>query len=101
MLRDCAIGLVTGPNRSSPLGAIKESNFDKVFGVNAKGTLFTVQKALPPMRAGSTIILNAPMAGSKACLPSVSKSKSKLLARPRRVRLPALGQWSCANARWA
>jgi|HubBroStandDraft_6_1064221.scaffolds.fasta_scaffold407152_2 NAD(P)-dependent dehydrogenase (short-subunit alcohol dehydrogenase family) len=71
MLRDCAIGLVTGPNRSSPLGAIKESNFDKVFGVNAKGTLFTVQKALPPMRAESTIILNAPMAGSKG-VPALS-----------------------------
>src|ERR1700722_15102553 len=32
-----------------PLGKISEASFDKVFGVNVKGTLFTVQKALPLM----------------------------------------------------
>ncbi|HWD67494.1 MAG TPA: SDR family NAD(P)-dependent oxidoreductase, partial [Caulobacteraceae bacterium] len=40
-----------------PLGKISEASFDKVFDVNVKGTLFTVQKALPLMRAGGSIIL--------------------------------------------
>jgi NAD(P)-dependent dehydrogenase (short-subunit alcohol dehydrogenase family) len=39
----------------SPLRAISEEQFDKVFDVNVKGTLFTVQKALPLMRSGSSI----------------------------------------------
>src|SRR5580693_4714587 len=40
-----------------PLGKISEASFDKVFGVNVKGTLFTVQKALPLMQPGGSIIL--------------------------------------------
>jgi NAD(P)-dependent dehydrogenase (short-subunit alcohol dehydrogenase family) len=48
----------------SPLGAITEEQFDKVFDVNVKGTLFTVQKALPLMRSGGSIILNASTTGS-------------------------------------
>jgi NAD(P)-dependent dehydrogenase (short-subunit alcohol dehydrogenase family) len=36
---------------------ISEESFDTVFGVNVKGTLFTVQKALPLMKAGGSIIL--------------------------------------------
>src|SRR5579871_328631 len=35
-----------------PLGEITEAQFDKYFGINVKGTLFTVQKALPLMAAG-------------------------------------------------
>jgi NAD(P)-dependent dehydrogenase (short-subunit alcohol dehydrogenase family) len=48
----------------SPLGAISEEQFDKVFGVNVKGTLFTVQKLLPLMRAGGSIILTGSTTGS-------------------------------------
>ncbi|CAN5209640.1 SDR family oxidoreductase [soil metagenome] len=48
----------------APLGAITEADFDHVFGVNAKGTLFTVQKALPLMKAGGSIILNGSTTGS-------------------------------------
>ena len=40
-----------------PLGKITESSFDLVFGVNVKGTVFTVQKGLPLMRDGGSIIL--------------------------------------------
>jgi hypothetical protein len=46
-----------GIGNMSPLGAISQEQFDKVFDVNVKGTLFTVQKALPLMRAGRSIIL--------------------------------------------
>jgi NAD(P)-dependent dehydrogenase (short-subunit alcohol dehydrogenase family) len=47
-----------GIGTRGPLGAITEEQFDKVFDVNVKGTLFTVQKALPLMRSGGSIILN-------------------------------------------
>jgi NAD(P)-dependent dehydrogenase (short-subunit alcohol dehydrogenase family) len=46
-----------------PLGHISEQSFDKVFGVNVKGTLFTVQKALPLMGSGGSIILTGSIAG--------------------------------------
>ncbi len=42
-----------------PLGAISEEHFDKTFDTNVKGMLFTVQKALPLLQDGSSIILNA------------------------------------------
>ncbi|MBB5942390.1 SDR family oxidoreductase [Xanthomonas sp. 3307] len=47
-----------------PLGAITEESFDRTFGINVKGTLFTVQKALPLMRAGGSVILTGSTAGS-------------------------------------
>lgn len=42
-----------------PVTAVSEAHFDKVFGLNVKGLLFTVQKALPLLRDGGSIILNA------------------------------------------
>jgi NAD(P)-dependent dehydrogenase (short-subunit alcohol dehydrogenase family) len=49
-----------------PLEAIAEAQFDKMFSVNVKGLLFTVQKALPLFRDGGSIILTASTAASKA-----------------------------------
>ncbi|HEY9657474.1 MAG TPA: SDR family oxidoreductase [Allocoleopsis sp.] len=43
----------------APLGAITEEDFDKTFNTNVKGVLFTVQKALPLLPDGASIILNA------------------------------------------
>ncbi|WP_437815695.1 SDR family NAD(P)-dependent oxidoreductase [Sorangium sp. So ce1078] len=40
-----------------PLGNITEEHFDKTFGTNVKGVLFTVQKALPLLGPGASIIL--------------------------------------------
>ncbi|MGL4619042.1 MAG: glucose 1-dehydrogenase [Chroococcidiopsis sp.] len=42
-----------------PLGAITEEHFDKLFNINVKGLLFTVQKALPLLPERASIILNA------------------------------------------
>ena len=47
------------------LGAFTEEHFDKIFGVNVKGTLFTVQKALPLLNDGGSIIINGSVASSK------------------------------------
>jgi len=48
-----------------PLGAITEEHFDRTFNSNVKGLLFTVQKALPLLSEGASIILNASIASSK------------------------------------
>ncbi|HWJ93584.1 MAG TPA: glucose 1-dehydrogenase [Telluria sp.] len=42
-----------------PLGAITEEHFDRIFGTNVRGVLFTVQKALPLLRDGGAIVLTA------------------------------------------
>lgn len=47
-----------------PIGAVTEASFDLIFGVNVKGTLFTVQKALPLMKSGGSIILTGSTTGS-------------------------------------
>src|SRR6202795_3258556 len=47
-----------------PLGKITVSSFDLVFGVNVKGSIFTVQKGLPLMREEGSIILTGSTTGS-------------------------------------
>lgn len=48
-----------------PIGSITEENYDKTFDTNVKGTLFTVQKALPLLRDGASVIMNGSIAGVK------------------------------------
>jgi NAD(P)-dependent dehydrogenase (short-subunit alcohol dehydrogenase family) len=57
--------------RYAALGAISEEFFDSIFDTNVKGVLFTVQKALPLLPNGASIILSASMVGSKG-LPAYS-----------------------------
>jgi NAD(P)-dependent dehydrogenase (short-subunit alcohol dehydrogenase family) len=54
-----------GAAEFAPLGKITEEHFDKLFGIDVKGTLFTVQKALPLMNDGGSIILNGSVASVK------------------------------------
>src|SRR6202163_276891 len=54
-----------GVAEMAPLGSITEEHFDKLFDINVKGTLFTVQKALPVLNDGGSIILTGSVAGSK------------------------------------
>ena len=53
-----------GGGAIAPLGQITEEHFDKTFDTNVRGLLFTVQKALPLMPKGASIILNASTAGT-------------------------------------
>jgi NAD(P)-dependent dehydrogenase (short-subunit alcohol dehydrogenase family) len=81
-----------------PLGQITEARFDKTFGVNVKGTLFTVQKALPLMPDGAAIVMNCSMvsikgvpafgvyAASKAALRSFARTWSVDL-KDRKIRV--------------
>lgn len=54
-----------GLGEFAPLGKITEEHFDKIFRVNVRGTLFTVQKALPLMPDGAAIIVNASIVSIK------------------------------------
>jgi NAD(P)-dependent dehydrogenase (short-subunit alcohol dehydrogenase family) len=48
-----------GGGSFAPLGAISEAHFDETFDTNVKGTLFTVQKALPLLRDGGAVVLTS------------------------------------------
>ena len=54
-----------GGAQFAPLGQITEEQYDSLFNINVKGLLFTVQKALPLMPDGASIILNASIVASK------------------------------------
>ncbi|HTT24614.1 MAG TPA: glucose 1-dehydrogenase [Candidatus Sulfotelmatobacter sp.] len=60
-----------GGGSFAPLGTITEELYEQTFNTNVKGVLFTVQKALPLIPDGGSIILNASVAGQKG-LPAFS-----------------------------
>lgn len=70
---------------SAPLGSITESQFDKIFNVNVRGLVFTVQKALPLFQNGGSIILAASVGASKGTpalsLYNASKAAIRSFAR--------------------
>jgi NAD(P)-dependent dehydrogenase (short-subunit alcohol dehydrogenase family) len=76
-----------------PLGSITEEHFDKTFNVNVRGTLFTVQKALPLMRDGGSIIMTGSIAGVKGfpglSVYSATKAAVRSFARTWTVELKA------------
>jgi len=69
----------------APIGSISEQHFDHTFDTNVKGTLFTVQKALPLVPDGGSIIMTASTAGSTAMpafsVYSASKAAIRSFAR--------------------
>jgi len=54
-----------GTQTSGAIGAIDPADLQRVFDINVRGTLLTVQKALPLMQAGGSIILTSSVAASK------------------------------------
>lgn len=64
-----------------PLGAITEEHFDRIFGTNVRGVLFTVQKALPLLVNGSSIILTASTVSVKGTANFSVYSASKAAVR--------------------
>ncbi|BBY67215.1 SDR family NAD(P)-dependent oxidoreductase [Mycolicibacterium helvum] len=94
-----------GTGAQSPLGEITEEDFDAAFSLNARGTLFAVQKALPLFNDGGSIFMtgsNASLrgypnwsvyAGSKAVLPAYARVwVSELRDRKIRVNVLTPGQ---------
>jgi NAD(P)-dependent dehydrogenase (short-subunit alcohol dehydrogenase family) len=68
-----------GTGELAPIGSITEEQFDKTFGLNVRGTLFTVQKALPLFSDGGSIIMNGSMASVKG-FPALSVYNSSKAA---------------------
>ncbi len=70
-----------GVAESAPLGEITEDHFDRHFGINVKGALFTVQKALPLLVDGASVILTGSIVGSKGVATDSVYSATKAALR--------------------
>src|SRR5881396_184877 len=70
-----------GAAKFASFGQITEDLFDSIFSTNVKGLLFTVQKALPLMPDGASIILNASIVGSKGLAANSVYSATKAAVR--------------------
>src|SRR5213593_2252409 len=70
-----------GIAKYAPLGTITEELYDSIFDINVKGLLFTVQKALPLMPDGASIILNASIVASKGLSSNSVYSATKAAVR--------------------
>lgn len=84
-----------------PIEAVTEAHYDQQFDINVKGTVFTVQKALPLLPDGAAIIVMASIVGSKgtagSSIYSATKAAIRSLARTwttdlkaRRIRVNAI-----------
>ena len=93
------------------LSEITEEHYDRTFASNVKGTLFTVQKALPLLRDGASVILTGSTAGNTGVpslsVYSASKSAIRNFARswiqelaPRRIRVNVLVPGATATPGW-
>ena len=65
----------------APVGKITEELYDEIFNVNVRGVLFTVQKSLPLLPDGASIILNASIVASKGLSANSVYSASKAAVR--------------------
>jgi NAD(P)-dependent dehydrogenase (short-subunit alcohol dehydrogenase family) len=65
----------------APLGTITEEFYESIFDINVKGVLFTVQKALPLLRDGGSIVLNASIVASKGFSSNSVYSATKAAVR--------------------
>jgi NAD(P)-dependent dehydrogenase (short-subunit alcohol dehydrogenase family) len=70
-----------GVARFAPFGKITEELYDSIFNINVKGMLFTVQKALPLLPEGASIILNASIVASKGLAANSVYSATKAAVR--------------------
>ena len=70
-----------GVAKYAPIGKITEELFDSIFNTNVKGLLFTVQKALPLLPDGASIILNASIVASKGLSSNSVYSATKAAVR--------------------
>jgi NAD(P)-dependent dehydrogenase (short-subunit alcohol dehydrogenase family) len=100
-----------GGGEFTSLQDITEEHYERTFSINVKGTLFTVQKALPLLRDGASVILTGSTAAvtgipafsvysaSKAAIRSFARSWILDLA-PRRIRVNVLAPGSTSTPGW-
>ena len=95
----------------APLGEITEEQVDRIFSINVKGTLFTVQKALPLLKNGASVILTGSTSATTGIpafsVYSASKAAIRNFARgwildlaPRRIRVNVLVPGSTSTPGW-
>ncbi|MBY0318185.1 MAG: SDR family oxidoreductase [Reyranella sp.] len=100
-----------GGGSFAPLTEVTEEHYAKTFDTNVKGTLFTVQKALPLFRDGGSIILTGSTAGSKGTpafsVYAASKAAIRSFARnwilelaPRGIRVNVLSPGNTSTPGW-
>lgn len=93
------------------LGAVTEEQYDRIFGTNVKGTLFTVQKALPLLKDGASIILTGSTSATTGIpafsVYSASKAAIRNFARgwildlaPRKIRVNVLVPGATSTPGW-
>ena len=70
-----------GVAKFAPLGQTQEGLFDETFDINIKGAYFTIQKALPFLNDGASIILNTSVAGTKGTAGTSAYSATKAAMR--------------------
>ncbi len=84
-----------GVSESASIDDIQDDHFDRLFDINVKGTVYTVQKALPLMSAGGSIVLTGSGAGSKGfpnlSVYSATKAAIRSFARTWTVDLKSRG----------
>lgn len=100
-----------GGGEFAPLAEVTEAQFEQTFGANVKGTLFTVQKALPLLKDGASVILTGSTAAttgtpafsvyaaSKAAVRSFARNWILDLA-PRRIRVNVLVPGATSTPGW-
>lgn len=100
-----------GVGEFAPLGGISEEHYQRTFDVNVKGTLFTVQKALPLLRDGASVILASSTAGTSGnpafSVYSATKAAIRSFARnwmldlkDRRIRVNAVSPGPIQTPGW-
>ena len=70
-----------GVGTFQPISMVDEETFDRMININLKGLFFTIQKALPLMREGGSIILNTSVAGQKGFATTSVYSATKAAVR--------------------
>ena len=70
-----------GVAKYAPFGTITEEHYDSIFDINVKGLVFTIQKALPLVSDGASIILNASIVASKGLSMNSVYSATKAAVR--------------------
>lgn len=74
-----------GMSELTPLESVSEKQFDQIFNVNTKGVFFTIQKSVPLLKEGASIIMTSSVAGTKGLADfsvyAASKAAVRSLAR--------------------
>lgn len=101
-----------GGGAVAPFATLTEAQFDSEFNINVKGVFFTVQKCLPILKDGASVVLNSSIAGilgaegfsaysaSKAAVRSLARSMTTEL-KSRRIRVNSISPGTVETDAWS